>query len=107
MNASEIIGKSLVCDASKFPTRGYPFFFYFEDKNKFHSYYIMDKEISYHNFDYKEIMTNIYDLSHIGFLNINELILTHSKYNTKCSCTFLDTNKEISNKLQIYIDNEK
>ena len=93
MNAFEIIGKSLVCDASKFPTRGYPFFFYFEDKNKFHSYYIMDKEISYHNFDYKEIMTNIYDLSHIGFLNINELILTHSKYNTKCSCTFLDTNK--------------
>ena len=107
INAFEIVGKALKCDAKKFPTRGYPFFFYFEDKNKFHSYYILDKEIRYHDFNYRQINANIYDLSHIGFININELILTHSKYNTKCSCTLLDTNKEISLKLQSYINNGK
>ena len=74
INAFEIVGKALKCDANKFPTRGYPFFFYFEDKNRFHSYYILDKEIRYHDFNYKEINANIYDLSHIGFININELI---------------------------------
>ena len=107
LNTFEIVGKTIRCDSSKFPTRGYPFFFYFEDKNQFHSYYISNKKIKYHNFDYKRINEKIYDLSHIGFFNENDLILTHSKYNTKCSCTLLDTNKEISLKLQNYINNGK
>ena len=77
INAFEIVGKALKCDVNKFPTRGYLFFFYFENKNKFNSYYILDKEIRYHDFNYKEINANIYYLSHIGFININELTLTH------------------------------
>ena len=107
IQALEIIGKTFKCDASKFPSRGYPFFFYFENKKKFHSFYILKKKIKYHNFDYKQINENIYDLSHIGFFDINNLTLTHSKYNTKCLCNILNTKKEINLILRSYIDNEK
>tara|TARA_B100000989_G_scaffold291344_1_gene265721 strand:+ start:530 stop:925 length:396 start_codon:yes stop_codon:yes gene_type:complete len=101
--AFEISGKTIRCDANKFPTRGYPFYFYFADKNKFLSYYILDKKIKYHNFDYKQINENIYELSNIGFFNKKDLILTHSKYNTKCLCNLLDTKKQISVKLKSFI----
>lgn len=106
-HASEIVGKSVKCDATKFPTRGYPFFFYFDKKNKFYSFYISDKKVKFHNFDYKQINLNIFDLSRIGFFNKSDLILTHSKYNTKCVCNFLNSKKEINLQLQKYIDNEK
>ena len=89
----DIVEKAIRCDASKFPTRGYPFFFYFDSEEKFQSYFIMNKKIKYHNFDYKQIDSGIYDLSFIGFLNKDELVLTHSKYNTKFLCNFLDTKK--------------
>ena len=102
-----VVGKAIKCDTSKFPTRGYPFFFYFDSEKKFHSYFIMNKKIRFHNFDYMQINPGIYDLSFIGFLNVDSLVLTHSKYNTKCLCNFLDTKKEINIQLQNYIDYEK
>ena len=105
--AFEVVGKAIKCDASKFPTRGYPFFFYFDSEKKFNSYFIMNKKIRFHNFDYKQINPGIYDLSFIGFLNKDELVLTHSKYNTKCSYNLLDKKKEINTQLQKYIDYEK
>ncbi len=67
----------------------------------------MNKKIRFHNFDYKQINPDIYDLSFIGFLNKDELVLTHSKYNTKCLCNLLDKKKEINTQLQKYIDYEK
>ena len=103
----DIVGKTVRCDASKFPTRGYPFFFYFNKKNKFHSYYILENEITHHDFDYMQVNLEIYDLSRIGFFNKNKLILTHSKYNTKCICNFLETKNEIKLQLQSYIDKKK
>ena len=103
----DIVKKAIRCDASKFQTRGYPFFFYFDSEKKFHSYFIMNKKIRHHIFDYKQIDSGIYDLSFIGFLNKDELVLTHSKYNTKFLCNFLDTKKEINIQLQKFIDYEK
>ena len=93
--ASEIVGKAITCDASEFSARGYPFFFYFDSEKKFYSYLIMNKKIRFHNFDYKQINTDIYDLSFIGFLNKDELVLTYSKYNTKCLCNILDKKKKL------------
>ena len=104
--AFNIVGKAVKCDASKFPTRGYPFFFYFEKENKYNSYYILENEIKSHNFDYRQVNADIYDLSRIGFFNKTKLILTHSKYNTKCICILLGTKKEIKIQLKSFIDNK-
>ena len=65
----------------------------FDGEQKFYSYFIMNIKIRFHNFDCKQMISNIYDLSFIWFLNKYELALNYSKYNTKYLFNLLDTKK--------------
>ena len=99
--ANETIGKSMKCETKKKTVRGYPFYFFFEDLDNVQSYFI-DKtdEIKFINLNYEEIKSNIIEIRYVGEIDINNLILNHTKGREQYKCSFLSSKKQLNKELE-------
>ena len=98
---NEIVGKFMKCETKKETIRGYPFYFFFEGLNNVQSYFI-DKtdKINFLNLNYEEVKSNIFEMRYVGKIDINNLILTHTKGREEYNCSFLSSKKQLNKKFE-------
>ena len=99
--ANEIVGKSMKCETKKETIRGYPFYFFFEDLDNVQSYWI-DKtdKIKFINLNHEEIKSNIIEIRYVGEIDMNNLILNHTKGREQYKCSFLSSKKQLNKELE-------
>ena len=102
---NEIVGKSIKCETKKETIRGYPFYFFFEGLNNVQSYFI-DKtdKINFLNLNYEEVKSNIFEMRYVGKIDINNLILTHTKGREEYNCSFLSSKKQLNKELEEFAE---
>ena len=89
------------CETKKETIRGYPFYFFFEGLHNVQSYFI-DKtdKINFLNLNYEEVKSNIFEMRYVGKIDINNLILTHTKGREEYNCSFLSSKKQLNKELE-------
>ena len=98
---NEMVRKSIKCETKKETTRGYPFYFFFEDLDSVQSYWIDETDkIKFLNLNYKEVKSNIIEIRYVGEIDKNNLILTYTKGREKYNCSFLSSKKKLNKELE-------
>ena len=102
----EIVGKSIKCETERKTIRGYPFFFFFENKTNVKSFFISKENlIQFHNLDYRDVEPNVIEIRYVGKINKSNLILIHTKGRREYNCSFLTFEEKIYKELNEFIDN--
>ena len=102
----EIIEKSIKCETQSKTIRGYPFFFFFENKTNVKSFFISKENlIQFHNLDYRDVEPNVIEIRYVGKINKSNLILIHTKGRREYNCSFLTFEEKIYKELNEFIDN--